>query len=107
MDALGVMMYLEGIAASVRSVRWSYPVPGLSIDESSHINRVRVVGWYPHSNNLGTSRVCWAILGVRGGVFMSVCLSAFVLFLSVLSLSASLSVMGCVVVSVFGWSRSS
>ena len=100
MDALGVMMYLEGIAASVRSVRWSYPVPGLSIDGSSHINRVRVVGWYPHPNNLGTSRVCWALLGVCVWWRPHVRLFAFVLFLSVLSLSVSLSVMGCVVVNV-------
>ena len=55
MDTLGVMMYLEGNAASVRSVRWSYPVPGFSSDGSSHINRVRVLGWYLHSDNLGTS----------------------------------------------------
>ena len=93
-------MYLEGIAASVRSVRRSYPVPVLSIDEFSHINCVRVVGWYPRPNDLGTSRACWALLGVCGGVFMFVCLFAFVLLLSVLSLSVSLFVMGCVVVSV-------
>ena len=64
MDALGVLMYLEGIAASDRSFRRSYPVLGVSIDESSHINHVCVSGWYPHSINLGTSRVCWALLGV-------------------------------------------
>ena len=39
-DTLGVLMYLEGTAAPDRSVRWSYPVPGLLIDESYHINHV-------------------------------------------------------------------